>query len=138
MFCFNYNIPNELYTLKEAVNAVVDDSTVKHCNGLIKDMHILELTKYCDPKRYYNFKETKDISFHYKSNIGICGSIRLVTNEPFKYFWTGLIFTVQPKDNNSVGFFQYELFGEVYTFTIPKAREVQIPFNIKETLRIFT
>ncbi len=94
MLCFNYNIPLELYTSKEAVNTVIDDSTVKQCNGLIKDMHILELTKYCDPKKYDNFKETKDISFHYKTTIGLSESIRLVTNEPFKYFWTGLIITV--------------------------------------------
>jgi hypothetical protein len=57
---------------------------------------LLGLAKYYEPKRYDNFKETKDITAMHKIIIDHPHSIKATANEsPFKYFWTGICFTVE-------------------------------------------
>ena len=66
VFCFHYQIPVELFNSREDTKIPLDDNSIRLCNKIIKTNSLLSLAKYCEPKRYDNFKETKDITNNYK------------------------------------------------------------------------
>lgn len=129
VFCFNYHIPPELFSLREDTKIPIDDNSIQLCNTLVRTNNLLALARYCEPKRYENFKESKDLTGAYKVVIDSATSIKAGTNDPFKFFWTGVLFTAEPKGQQSE--LVFDIFGRHYSFQINKPREIQIPLNIK-------
>jgi len=93
------HIPSELFSLREDTKIPIDENSIQICNTLVKTNNLLALAKYCEPRRYENFKESKDITNFYKVTIDASHSIKIVTTDPYKFFWTGLLFTADPKDH---------------------------------------
>jgi hypothetical protein len=101
VFCFHYHIPPELFSLREDTKIPIDDTSIQLCNTLVRTNNLLALARYCEPKRYENFKESKDITNAYRVTIDSPTSIKAATNDSFKFFWTGVLFTAEPKSQQS-------------------------------------
>lgn len=47
VFCFHYQIPVELFNMREDTKIPVDENSIRLCNKIIKTNSLLSLAKYC-------------------------------------------------------------------------------------------
>lgn len=114
-----YSVSSELLQQREDSRLPLTDDSVMGVNRVVKLNKLMYLVRTCEPKKYYSYKDTKDITSAYNIAVEHQVKINLKANNPYKYFITGITINLEASEPGDLNI---KIWGEDRVYRVDRSR----------------